>query len=452
MKAIVLDQFGGPEVLQLRDMPLPEPGPGEVRIAVYAAGVNPVDAKVRQGALYNRPQGQVKHTMPLILGWDAAGIIDAVGSYTSHFSVGEAVFVRPDIRRNGAYAEYLVVEENLVAPMPSNLSFVEAASLPLVGLTAWQALLEAGGLQEGWKVFIHGGSGGVGSLAIQLAKAYGAWVSTNASRDNLDFVRSLGADEALDYASDEESAYHGSFDLVLDTRGAIFGLLQQFRLVLGNDDVGHGDRHAGACGPVETGGLEGVERGAHGDLLVALSKLIDDLAENLLVDHLIDVREVDREGVVEEGATERGLQQQAIAILQNRLSQEQEAALVLKHAHWNVTGPNFIAVHEMLDPEVEAVLAQADETAERIATLGGTPDGRADAIVRNRTWKSFDAEGRVGTEEYLKALIEYYDAFIADDRKAIAELDELDVISSNIIQDHVQELEKFQWFMRSHLA
>ena len=106
----------------------------------------------------------------------------------------------------------------------------------------------------------------------------------------------------------------------------------------------------------------------------------------------------------------------------------------------------------MLDPEVEAVLAQADETAERIATLGGTPDGRADAIVRNRTWKSFDAEGRAGTEEYLKALIEYYDAFIADDRKAIAELDELDVISSNVIQDHVQELEKFQWFMRSHLA
>ena len=117
-----------------------------------------------------------------------------------------------------------------------------------------------------------------------------------------------------------------------------------------------------------------------------------------------------------------------------------------------MTGPNFIAVHEMLDPEVEALLAQADETAERIATLGGTPDGRADAIVRNRTWKSFDVEGRAGTEEYLKALIEYYDAFIADDRKAIAELDELDVISSNVIQDHVQELEKFQWFMRSHLA
>ena len=141
-----------------------------------------------------------------------------------------------------------------------------------------------------------------------------------------------------------------------------------------------------------------------------------------------------------------------IAILSNRLAQEQEAALVLKHAHWNVTGPNFIAVHEMIDPEVDAVLAQADETAERISTLGGSPDGRPDAIVRQRTWKGVDLTGHRPTADYLKALIDYYDVFIADDRKAIAELDELDVISSNIIQDHVQELEKFQWFMRSHLA
>jgi starvation-inducible DNA-binding protein len=141
-----------------------------------------------------------------------------------------------------------------------------------------------------------------------------------------------------------------------------------------------------------------------------------------------------------------------ISILQNRLSQEQEAALVLKHAHWNVTGPNFIGVHEMIDPEVEAVLAQADETAERISTLGGSPDGRPDAILRNRSWKGIDLTGRQSTESFLKALVEYYDSFIADDRKAIAELDELDVISSNIVQDHVQELEKFQWFMRSHLV
>ena len=144
--------------------------------------------------------------------------------------------------------------------------------------------------------------------------------------------------------------------------------------------------------------------------------------------------------------------QKIIAILQDRLSQEQEAALLLKHAHWNMKGTNFIAVHEMLDPEVDSCLEQADETAERIAQLGGWSDGRADAIVGNRSWERFDVEGSQDTSVYLKALITYYEGFIKNDRKAIAELDSLDVISSNIIQDHVQSLEKFLWFMRAHLA
>ncbi|MBS6344951.1 MAG: DNA starvation/stationary phase protection protein [Bifidobacterium pseudolongum] len=143
--------------------------------------------------------------------------------------------------------------------------------------------------------------------------------------------------------------------------------------------------------------------------------------------------------------------EKVIGILQERLSQEQEAALVLKHAHWNVAGPNFIAVHEMLDPQVDEVLAMADETAERIAALGGSPSGRPDDIVRFRTWDKFDLDGRQNTLDYLRALDKYYDAFIKDDRTAIKELDDLDVISSNIIQDHVQKLEQFQWFMRSHL-
>ena len=115
-------------------------------------------------------------------------------------------------------------------------------------------------------------------------------------------------------------------------------------------------------------------------------------------------------------------------------------------------GANFIAVHEMLDPEVDSCLEQADETAERIAQLGGWSDGRADAIVGNRSWERFDVEGSQDTSVYLKALITYYEGFIKNDRKAIAELDSLDVISSNIIQDHVQSLEKFLWFMRAHLA
>lgn len=144
--------------------------------------------------------------------------------------------------------------------------------------------------------------------------------------------------------------------------------------------------------------------------------------------------------------------QKIIAILQNRLSQEQEAGLILKHAHWNMKGKNFIAVHEMLDPEVDSVLEQADETAERISQLGGWSDGRADGIVANRTWETFNAKGSLNTVDYLQALITYYVSFIENDRKAIAELDQLDVISSNIIQDHVQALEKFLWFMRAHLA
>ena len=143
--------------------------------------------------------------------------------------------------------------------------------------------------------------------------------------------------------------------------------------------------------------------------------------------------------------------EKAIGILQNRLNQEQEAALVLKHAHWNLTGQNFIAVHEMLDPQVDVVLAQADETAERIATLGGSPDGRPDAILRTRTWSRFLLDGRADAAEYLKALDAYYSEFISADRTASSELDELDVVSSNIMQDHVQELEKFQWFIRAHL-
>lgn len=140
-----------------------------------------------------------------------------------------------------------------------------------------------------------------------------------------------------------------------------------------------------------------------------------------------------------------------IPIMQECLSHEQATALVLKHAHWNVAGPNFIAVHEMIDPQVDEVLEMADESAERIAQLGGAPMGRPDDILRFRTWSKFDLDGRASTIEYLKALDAYYTDLVKDERNAIAQLDDLDVISSNIIQDHVQSLEKFQWFMRSHL-
>ncbi len=140
-----------------------------------------------------------------------------------------------------------------------------------------------------------------------------------------------------------------------------------------------------------------------------------------------------------------------IGIMQECLSHEQETALVLKHAHWNVAGPNFIAIHEMIDPQVDDVLNMADESAERIVQLGGTALGRPDDITRFRTWPKFALEGRASTLDYLRALDEYYDVLITDERNAIKQLDDLDFVSSNIIQDHVQNLEKFQWFMRSHL-
>ncbi|MDF7640049.1 DNA starvation/stationary phase protection protein [Bifidobacterium sp. ESL0784] len=140
-----------------------------------------------------------------------------------------------------------------------------------------------------------------------------------------------------------------------------------------------------------------------------------------------------------------------VSILQNRLAQEEEASLILKHAHWNVAGPSFIGVHEMIDPEVDAVRNMADETAERIATLGGSAEGTPESIISNRTWSEFKLMGRQNTQDYLKALVDYYSDFIIAERKAYEELDPIDVISSNIMQDHVQELEHFNWFMNSHL-
>lgn len=176
--------------------------------------------------------------------------------------------------------------------------------------------------------------------------------------------------------------------------------------------------------------------------------------------HPLRSMEKAREAVVNAGASmsrpammgrDRDWMRAGRGILPRREAGQAPAPRRAACAHWNVAGPNFIAVHEMLDPQVDEVLAMADETAERIAALGGSPSGRPDDIVRFRTWDKFDLDGRQNTLDYLRALDKYYDAFIKDDRTAIKELDDLDVISSNIIQDHVQKLEQFQWFMRSHL-
>ncbi|MDA1107216.1 MAG: NADP-dependent oxidoreductase [Proteobacteria bacterium] len=215
MKAIHIHQFGGPEVLHYEDAPCPVPDAGEVLIRVHAAGVNPVDWKIREGRL----QGRITHHLPLTLGWDVAGIIEQLGAAVSQFKVGDAVYARPDMARDGAYAEYIVVRASEVALKPESLDFIHAAAVPLSALTAWQSLFDAGKLEQGQRVLIHAGAGGVGHYAIQLAHWKSAHVITTTSARNADFVRALGAAEAIDYTGTRFEDAVRDVDMVFDTVG-----------------------------------------------------------------------------------------------------------------------------------------------------------------------------------------------------------------------------------------
>lgn len=197
MKAVVIEKFGGIEEMHLTDLPKPEPAKNEVQIQIAYTSVNPVDWKIREGSL----QSIFQHEFPLILGWDAAGTVTAVGKNVTKFKKGDHVFAycRKPVVQWGTYAEYICFEANNIALKPDNISFAQAAALPLVALTAWQALFEHANLTKGQKILIHAGAGGVGSIAIELAKAAGAKVYTTASKNNHKYVKSLGADVAIDY-------------------------------------------------------------------------------------------------------------------------------------------------------------------------------------------------------------------------------------------------------------
>lgn len=197
MRAILLEGFGGVDQLHIGDVPKPTPQDHEVLIKIHYTAVNPVDWKVRSGLLKNR----MPHEFPIIPGWDASGVVEAVGKQVERFKPGDEVFAycrKPTIH-SGTYAEYVTVPADNVAFKPKKLSFAEAAAIPLAGLTAWQALFDAAKLKKGDRVLIHAGAGGVGSLAIQFAKAAGAFVYTTASQANHDYVKKLGADVAIDY-------------------------------------------------------------------------------------------------------------------------------------------------------------------------------------------------------------------------------------------------------------
>ena len=215
MKAIRIHEYGDRSVLRYEDCSIPMITDDELLIKVIAASVNPVDWKIRNGWL----KEFLSYEFPLILGWDVAGIVEAVGKNVSKFSVGDRVYSRPDIARNGTYAEFIAIKAHEVAHKPNTVSFAEAASIPLAGITAWEAVINSGQIQSGQSILIHGASGGVGSLAVQLAKWKGAYVYATTSQKNYDFVKSLGADEVIDYRNVKFQDMARNVDIVFDTIG-----------------------------------------------------------------------------------------------------------------------------------------------------------------------------------------------------------------------------------------
>lgn len=213
MKAVRIHRYGGLDALSYEDAPRPAPGPGDLLVRVRAAGVNPVDWKIRQG--YLKPL--LRHELPLTLGWDFSGVVEAVGAGVRGFKPGDEVYGRPDIRRDGAYAEYIAVRAAEAARKPASLDHVHAAAVPLAGITAWQSLFDVAGLEPGQRALIHAAAGGVGHFAVQLAKWSGARVAATASGRNEGFVRSLGADEVVDYTRRRFEEVVAPVDVVLDT-------------------------------------------------------------------------------------------------------------------------------------------------------------------------------------------------------------------------------------------
>jgi len=215
MKAIVIREFGGPEVLKMEEMPVPTPSADEVLVKIYASGVNPVDWKIRKGLRKDK----FPVNFPLILGWDVSGVIQEVGEDVKDLKAGDEVYGRPDPTKNGTYAEYIVVKANQLAIKPKSIDHIHAAGVPLAGLTAWQGLFDHGHLEKGQRVLIHAASGGVGTFAVQFAKWKGAYVIGTTSSQNVNFVKQLGADEVIDYKKEKFEEKIENIDLVFDTIG-----------------------------------------------------------------------------------------------------------------------------------------------------------------------------------------------------------------------------------------
>lgn len=260
MRAARIHAYGDPEQLRVDDVDEPEVGPRDVLIAVRAAAVNPIDFKLRSGA----QRAVVRWKLPHTLGMDASGVVEVVGSKVTRFSPGDEVYCSPTHRRPGTYADKVAVAESAVAFKPRNVSFAEAAGVPLAGLTAWQSLVDAIDVTKGDRVLVQAGAGGVGSLGIQIAKHRGAHVITTCSPRNEALVRRLGADEVIDYRAQDVVEAVGACDVVFDTLG---GDARDRSLAL----LSRGGRMVSVMGGIP----DAVEKhGAHLGVVVAVSGLV----------------------------------------------------------------------------------------------------------------------------------------------------------------------------------
>ena len=268
MKAIVIHQNGGPEVLKYEDAPRPRPKDDEILIRVMAAAVNPVDVAIREGRFGGRG-------FPFIPGMDVAGVVEQAGSKVTRFKKGDAVYAYLSFEEQGGYAEFAVANQEHTALEPRSIDFEKAAAVPLAATTAWQALVEKAGLSAGQTVLIHGGSGGVGTFAVQIAKARGAKVIATASTANQDLLKQLGVDQPIDYTTTKFEDVVKDVDVVLnavrgDTLARSYSVVKKGGIIVsitGQPDPGELEKH----------GIRGSGLSAHPDakVLEELAKLID---------------------------------------------------------------------------------------------------------------------------------------------------------------------------------
>jgi len=271
MKAVFVHEFGGPEVLKYEDAPRPEPKDDEILVRVIAAGVNPVDAYARQGMLAKRGLDN----RPSIIGYDIAGVVEKTGANAKKFKTGDAVYSYLSVMRGGGYAEFAVAKESETALKPRNINFVEAAAVPLAATTAWQALVDTAKIDKGQTVLIHGGSGGVGSFAIPIAKARGAKVIATASTAHQDSLKQLGVDQAIDYTTTKFEDMVKDVDVVLncvraDALGRSYGVVKKGGIIVSITD----EPDQAECAKH---GIRGTRLGANPDtkVLEELTKLIE---------------------------------------------------------------------------------------------------------------------------------------------------------------------------------